>query len=50
MVQNDVLDTAKMEGREEEKLDNARQLRANGVAVDLIAGSLGLDEDVVRSL
>ena len=46
MVQNDVLDTAKMEGRAEgraeEKLENARQLKANGVPIEIISKSLGL--------
>ena len=62
MVQNDVLDTAKMEGRAEglaegraegraeEKMNNARQLKANGVPLEIIAKSLGLDETTVRDL
>ena len=66
MVQNDVLDTAKMEGRAEgraeglaegraegraeEKNDNARQLKANGVPIDVIAKSLGLDIETVRNI
>ena len=66
MVQNDVLDTAKMEGRAEgiaegraegiaegraeEKLENARQLKANGVPVEIISKSLGLDEATILGL
>ena len=66
MVQNDVLDTARMEGRAEgraegkaegraegraeEKLENARQLKANGVPIDIISKSLGLDENIVQDL
>ncbi len=38
------------EGRAEEKLENARNLKANGVPVELIAKSLGLAEEEVGKL
>ena len=38
------------EGRAEEKLENARQLKANGVPIDIISKSLGLDENIVQDL
>ena len=38
------------EGRAEEKLENARNLKANGVPVELIAKSLGLAEEEVEKL
>lgn len=37
-------------GRAEEKIDNARSLRANGVPIDLIARSLGLTQEEVERL
>jgi len=54
MIQNDVLMTAKLEGRaegrEEERLKNARNLRENGVPVDIIAKSLGLTPEQIAAL
>ena len=38
------------EGRAEEKLNNARNLKANGVSIELIAKSLGLTEEEVEKL
>lgn len=37
-------------GRAEEKLENARSLKANGVAEEIIAKSLGLTADEIRKL
>ena len=37
-------------GRAEERLKNARSLKENGVAIDVIAASLGLTEEEIRSL
>lgn len=39
-----------IEGRSEEKKENARQLKRNGVPLDIIAKSLGLSMDEVNSL
>ena len=36
------------EGRAEEKLENARNLRNNGVPVDIIAKSLGLTPEEIE--
>lgn len=53
-IQNDVLGSnraeAYAEGRAEEKLANARNLKQNGVPVDLIAKSLGLSIAEVSAL
>lgn len=38
------------EGRAEEKMNNARNLKANGVSIELIAKSLGLTEEEVEKL
>ena len=37
-------------GRAEERLKNARSLKENGVAIDVIAASLGLTDEEIRSL
>ena len=54
MVQNDVLDTAKdegrAEGRAEERIENARNLKANGVPVELIAKSLNISIEEINKL
>lgn len=50
MVQNDVLDTAKMEGRAEGILDTARNLRAMGMSSDDIQKATGLSLDIINSL
>ena len=62
MVQNDVLDTAKMEGRKEgrmegnaegrenEKKATIRRLLASGASVDIIAIATGMSEADVRHL
>ena len=38
------------EGRAEEKLENARNLKNNGVPLDLIVNSLGLTLEEIESL
>ena len=38
------------EGRAEERLKNARNLKANGIAIDVIANSLGLSQDEIEAL
>lgn len=38
------------EGRAEEKLNNARSLKKNGVPIDLIAKSLGLTTEEIEAL
>lgn len=50
MVQNDVLDTAKMEGRAEGILDTARNLKAMGMSSDDIQKATGLSLDMINSL
>ena len=54
MVQNDVLDTAKMEGRKEGRkegmVENARKMKAYGLALEMIADITGLTIDEVRDL
>jgi predicted transposase/invertase (TIGR01784 family) len=44
------LNKGRAEGRAEEKLENARNLKANGVSIELIAKSLGLAEEKVEKL
>ncbi len=41
---------AEMKGRAEEKISNARSLKANGVPLDIIAKSLGLTVDEISAL
>ncbi len=54
MVQNDVLDTAKMEGREEgraeEKNDIARTMKAMGMSAKMISKATGLSEEDIERL
>ena len=62
MVQNDVLDTAKMEGREEgraegreegraeEKNDIARTMKAMGMSAEMISKATGLSEEDIERL
>ncbi len=47
---NKGLAQGRAEGRAEEKLNNARNLKANGVSIELIAKSLGLAEEEVEKL
>lgn len=54
MSQNDVLDTAKMEGRAEgraeEKLENARNLKSLGVSMEIIMKATGLSAEEIEKL
>ena len=58
MVQNDVLDTAKLEGREEglkegraeERLANARKMKQKGYPSEDIAEITGLTEEEIAEL
>ena len=54
MSQNDVLDTAKMEGRAEgraeEKLENARNLKSLGVSTEIIMKATGLSAEEIEKL
>ena len=54
MIQNDVLDTAKLEGRAEgraeEKKENARKMKAAGLATPLIEQITGLTADEINAL
>ena len=54
MVQNDVLDTAKMEGREEGraevKNDIARTMKAMGMSAEMISKATGLSEEDIERL
>lgn len=58
MVQNDVLDTAKMEGREEEREEGrkeatratAKNLKAMGLDVDAISKATGLSKEEIAEL
>lgn len=45
-----VLAEGRAEGRKEERLNNAKNLKANGVPMDVIAKSLGLSEEEVAAL
>jgi predicted transposase YdaD len=38
------------EGRAEERIKNARNLKANGIPLDIIASSLGLSQDEIEEL
>lgn len=44
------VETARLEGREEEKRENALNLKRMGVPVETIAAALGLSEDEIRDL
>ena len=54
MVQNDVLDTAKMEGRAEgraeEKNEIARNMKAMGISAGMISKATGLSEEEIERL
>lgn len=50
MTQNDVLDTAKDEGRVEEKYKIAQNLKNLGAPIDIIVKSTGLSEDEISRL
>lgn len=54
MIQNDVLNTAKMEGRMEgrmeERLENARNFKKMGVSPDIIAQATGLSLEEINGL
>ena len=50
MVQNDVLDTAKMEGRAEGIMLTAKNLKAMGLSVADIIKATGLSEDDIMKL
>lgn len=50
MVQNDVLDTAKMEGRAEGKIEMAKNLKSLGVDVRTIMQASGLTEEQIKQL
>lgn len=49
-IQMDVLDTAKIEGREEERLRNARGMKSEGIAPEVIARITGLTAEETASL
>ena len=50
MIQNDVLNTAKMEGHMEERLENARNFKKMGVSPDIIAQATGLSLEEINGL
>ena len=50
MVQNDVLDTAKMEGRAEGKIEMAKNLKSLGVDIRTIMQAPGLTEEQIKQL
>ena len=50
VIAEDALKRGREEGRVDERLKNARNLKKNGVPVDVIAISLGLTEEQVKSL
>ena len=62
MIQNDVLSTAKLEGREEgreegraegraeERLETARRMRSDGLSMEMIVRYTGLSEEEINSL
>ena len=54
MIQNDVLNTAKLEGhaegRAEGKLEDARNLKQLGVSIDIIAQATGLSREEIGKL
>ena len=66
MIQNDVLSTAKLEGREEgraegreegraegreeERMELARKFKASGVSIDIIANATGLSEEEINAI
>ena len=50
MVQNDVLDTAKMEGRAEERMEIAKKMKSMGMAIEAISQISGLTAEQVKQL
>ena len=50
MVQNDVLDTSKMEGRAEGKIEMAKNLKSLGVDIRTIMQASGLTEEQIKQL
>ena len=50
MVQNDVLDTAKLEGRAEGKIEMAKNLKSLGVDIRTIMQASGLTEEQIKQL
>ena len=50
MIQNDVLNTAEMEGHMEERLENARNFKKMGVSPDIIAQATGLSLEEINGL
>ena len=54
MIQNDVLNTAKLEGRAEGraegKLEYAKNLKQLGVSIDIIAQATGLSREEIGKL
>ena len=50
MVQNDVLDTAKREGRAEGSMLTAKNLKSMGLSISDIMKATGLSEDDIREL
>ncbi len=50
MIQNDVLNTAKLEGRAEGKLEYAKNLKQLGVSIDIIAQATGLSREDIDKL
>ena len=49
-IQNDVLNTAEMEGHMEERLENARNFKKMGVSPDIIAQATGLSLEEINGL
>ena len=54
MIQNDVLSTAKFEGREEgrveERLETARRMRSDGLSMEMGVRYTGLSEEEINNL
>lgn len=50
MIQNDVLDSAKLEGREEERFSITRNMKQLGIPVDVIVKSTGLTSGEIEIL
>ena len=50
MVQNDVLDTAKMEGRAEEKMEMAKKMKLMGMPIEAISQISGLTAEQIEQL
>lgn len=50
MIQNDVISTAHLEGRQEEKIENARRMKLKGIPVETIAEITELSLTEIESL